>query len=252
MSPSPRFTLRCLAELGVPVPAHPRTLDDVDHPLLAAAKLLWGADEHHTERIVSIDDMVLLKCKPNVPWRAAVWEDSAEDNLPWLVAAGKREQGSRKDLYEALSAQCQRERKARNRRGVDLQQGKNTYSKHLLPTDDDRLRLRLDRFQEQVAAARASVNRLVDLARHQPGTVVTAHAFGADIDAIVIRTDLDELYVCIAVAGAAPPNVHQVVLSLAVPGLEADDWQPVASAPQQPARPNQIVWMTLLSVPRLG
>ncbi len=250
-TPKARFTLRCLSELGVTPPKLPDCIDDIDHPLLRAAQLAWSADKHPTERIASIDDTVLIKCKPNVPWRAAVWEERVDGGLPWLVAAGPRQEGGRDDFYAALARTCTAARKQHNAAGQHLEPGKKTYSKHLLPTDDDRLRLLLERAQHGLRDARASVNALVDQARHAPGTAISGHALGADLEAFAYRTDLDELYLFIKVAASVPPDVYQVILALAVPGLQAEDWQPLQAGPNRPVGPNEIVWLTLLEVPRL-
>jgi hypothetical protein len=43
------------------------------------------------ERIASVDDQVLFKVKVQ-RWRCAAW--MAEDGISWLVAAGRREEGS--------------------------------------------------------------------------------------------------------------------------------------------------------------
>lgn len=248
---APRFTLACLTQLALTPPKLPATLWDMDHPLLAAATLLWSADEHHAERISSIDDVVLLKCKPNVPWRAAVWEDEGTQGLPWLVAAGKREDGSRDDLYAQLERQCVAERKRRNRQGVDLEAGKKTYARHLLPVEDDRLRLHVDLAQRALDDARASITSLVSEARRAPNQVVSASAFGADVEAVVQRNEYDELYVLIHVVGSAPSQVHELILSLAVPDAIADDWGVVELPPHRDAHPGEIAWYTLLEVPKL-
>ena len=250
-TPRPRFTLCCLNDLGLGVPKLPDRIDDIDHPLLRAAQQMWTSANRPTERIASIDDVVLLKCKPNVPWRAAVWEDRDEHNLPWLVTAGPRQEGSRDDFYRTLARTCQTRRKRLNEAGRELDPGKKTYSKHLLPTADDRLRLAAERAHQAVADARRSVAVIVEQARRNPGSVVAGNALGADLEVLVVRNDLDELYLLINVVASAPREAHQVILSLAVPGLEAGDWQPVEYAPHRSPRRGEVAWYTLLEVPRL-
>lgn len=53
------------------------------------------------ERITSVDDHVLFKVKVQ-RWRGAVW--MADDGIPWLVAAGQRDNGSPDDFYASLTA----------------------------------------------------------------------------------------------------------------------------------------------------
>jgi hypothetical protein len=93
-----RPTLRCLREdLELAVPGAEVPLDEIDHPLLAKATEQFASDVRH-ERIRSIDDQILFKVKVQ-RWRGAVW---TEDDLPWLVAGGLREDGSGDDFYLAM------------------------------------------------------------------------------------------------------------------------------------------------------
>lgn len=66
-------------------------LDEVPHPLLAKASERFADDGTPRERIASVDDRVLFKVKVQ-RWRGAAW--MADDGIPWLVAAGQREEGS--------------------------------------------------------------------------------------------------------------------------------------------------------------
>jgi hypothetical protein len=86
-----RPTLRCLRDdLRVPLPPVSHPLDEVDHPLLRKAGEQFADAGIPHERIVAIDDQVLFKVKVQ-RWRGAVW---VEPDQPWLVAAGRREDGS--------------------------------------------------------------------------------------------------------------------------------------------------------------
>jgi hypothetical protein len=98
-----RPTLRCLAEdLELALPAVTVPLGELAHPLLGKATEQFAEAETKHERIRSIDDTVLFKVKVQ-RWRGAVWIDA---DLPWLVAAGRREDGSNEDFYAALEAQA--------------------------------------------------------------------------------------------------------------------------------------------------
>ncbi|MET7324667.1 hypothetical protein [Streptomyces sp. NPDC005549] len=65
---------------------------------MAKAREHFADDGGGHDRIRSIDDEILFKIKVQ-RWRGAVWTD---EDLPWLVAAGQREDGSPDDFYSAL------------------------------------------------------------------------------------------------------------------------------------------------------
>ncbi|MFJ6212136.1 hypothetical protein ACIQGZ_02170 [Streptomyces sp. NPDC092296] len=148
-----RPTLRCLQQdMGLPVPPVTRPLEEIDHPLLAkAAERFAEADAKH-ERIRAIDDQVLFKVKVQ-RWRGAVWVDS---DLPWLVAGGRREDGSGDDFYAALEADG---RAARARYNAGHRDGLKTatHSAHLLPERADFVRYRAEAGVRFVRRLRATV-----------------------------------------------------------------------------------------------
>lgn len=129
-----RPTLRALREdLKLPLPSAREPLDELDHPILAKAREHFADDEAGHERIRSVDDEVLFKVKVQ-RWRGAVWTD---EDLPWLIAAGQREDGSPDDFYSALETTA---RAARARYNADSRQplSTRTYVGHLLPDQNDR------------------------------------------------------------------------------------------------------------------
>jgi hypothetical protein len=83
------------------VPPADTPLDEIPHPLLAKAAERFADEATPRERIASVDDHVLFKVKVQ-RWRGAVW--MADDGIPWLVAAGQREEGSPDDFYALLTA----------------------------------------------------------------------------------------------------------------------------------------------------
>jgi hypothetical protein len=117
------------------------------HPLLAKAAERFADDETPQERISAIDDQVLFKVKVQ-RWRGAVWVDA---DLPWLVAAGQREEGSPEDFYTALAARGIAARTLYNAEHSPPL-STTTYSEYLLPGHDDDLRWQAE-----------------DAARHGPG-----------------------------------------------------------------------------------
>lgn len=251
MTWSTRPTLRCLKDdLGLSLPPIAEPLDTLDHELLDDAR---RADEAPTERIRSIDDQVLLKAKPGGSrWRGALWQDRSTDPSPaWLVAAGIRKDGDRTDFYDELCAACTRERTRRNAAGTDPRPGKKTFSEHLLPTYDDRLRLAVERQAAAVLDAQKSVRNLVLRAQAQPGTPLSLNALGTDIEAWVYRNvgSFDELYLILAVRGSSP--AVEAILKMAAPDLSADDWDVVTAPVHRPGTPGEIVYATLLEIPDL-
>ncbi|MEV7347251.1 hypothetical protein [Streptomyces sp. NPDC093544] len=222
----------------------------MDHPLISRAQ--QQADVAPTEKIASIDDTVLLKCKPGGSrWRGAVWEDQCA-GLGWVVAAGRRTAGARDDFYQKLCDDCKRKRAALNQAGEELAPGKRTYSRHLLPDDDDRLRLKAEQSYELLQEARARVPKLIQEARDKAGDPVRTEVFGTAVEAYVFRAigSYDELYLGLRVVGSAPEGVHYLILNLAVPEALAEDWAPI-EAPHRANEPGEIFYFTLLEVPDL-
>src|ERR1022692_4846708 len=131
-----RPTMRCLREdLVLPVPRVDTPLDEITHPLLAKASERFADDQTPQERISAIDDQVLFKVKIQ-RWRGAVWVDA---DLPWLVAAGQREEGSPEDFYAALAARGHSARAHYNAEHSPPLSS-TTYSGYLLPGHEDDLR----------------------------------------------------------------------------------------------------------------
>ncbi|MFJ4985123.1 hypothetical protein ACIP9H_15115 [Streptomyces sp. NPDC088732] len=247
-----RPTLRCLqADLGLSLPPPSVPLHKVDHPLVQRAQK--QADVAPAEKIVSIDDTVLLKYKPGGSrWRGAVWEER-ESISSWLVAAGQRKDGAKDDFYQQLCDECTRKRTSLNRLGLEPAPGKRTYSRHLLPTSDDRLRLEVEHADQRLQEARDAVPKLVKEARESPDSAVRGEVFGTEVEAYVYRAvgSYDELYLGLRVVGPAPEQVHDIILKLAVPEAMAEDWAPI-EAPHRGNGPGEIFYFTLLEVPELN
>ncbi len=103
------LTLRCLREdLALAVPRADTSLEEISHPLLAKATERFADDQTPHEGIAAIDDEVLFKVKAQRR-RGAIWVDAG---IPWLVAAGLREEGSPDDFYASLAARGKAARRA--------------------------------------------------------------------------------------------------------------------------------------------
>lgn len=135
-----RPTLRALREdLKLPIPPATEPLDEIDHPILTKTTEQFAVDHYGHERIRAIDDQILFKVKVR-RWRGATWINS---DIPWLVAAGQREDGSGDDFYAALESDAKAARARYNtEHGKPL--ASSTYVGHLLPNADDYERYQME------------------------------------------------------------------------------------------------------------
>ncbi|MFC7242205.1 hypothetical protein ACFQO7_06900 [Catellatospora aurea] len=191
------------------------------------------------ERIAAVDDRVLFKVKVQ-RWRGAVL---VEPDLPWLVAAGWRESGSSDDFYAALAADA---RSARARYNADARPAltTDTYTAHLLPTHDDRLRQRLERATRFVRGLEALVPELVRQSLRD-GHERTAELDSFDLGVQVRAEHGHETYVAVRVRGSVPPNLVPVILDI-VPGCDRTGWYPEAALPDRALHPNEQAWSNIM------
>ena len=235
-----RPTLRALREdLKLPLPSAREPLDELDHPILAKARERFTDGEAGHERIRSIDDEVLFKVKAQ-RWRGAVW---ADEDLPWLIAAGQREDGSPDDFYSALETTA---RAARARYNAEERQplSTKTYIGHLLPDHNDRDRCELEAGTRLVRHLAAAVR---ELAR---GSLHDGHEHAADFSTfrlgILVRADDGhETYVAVWITGSIPDDLIAVILRH-VPGCDPTVWYPEYALPSRPLLPAEQAWSTLM------
>jgi hypothetical protein len=235
-----RPTLRVLREdLKLPVPGARMPLDRVDHPLLNKARDQFADDGTRHERIRAIDDQILFKAKVQ-RWRGAVWP---EEQLPWLIAAGQREDGSGDDFYAALETDAVAARVRYNAGHARPLPGK-TYVGHLLPAPEDRNRYRME-------AATRTVDHLIatiqDLTR---GSLCDGHEHAADFPAfrlgILVRADDGhEAYAAVRITGSVPDDLIAVILRH-VPGCDLESWYPEYALPSRRLLPAEQAWSTLM------
>ncbi|WP_252540245.1 hypothetical protein [Streptomyces sp. RO-S4] len=176
-------------------------LDEIDHPILAKAGKQFADSDTKHERIRDIDDQVLFKVKVQ-RWRGAVWIDA---DLPWLVAAGRREDGSGNDFYAALEAEGRAARARYNVAHADALRTE-TSTAHLLPAREDHVRYQAE---AAVRFARRLRVTLLDLARAslRDGR---EHAVEFDTFTIGLQVRADdghETYLAVRITGSVPPNV---------------------------------------------
>lgn len=207
-------------------------MDEIDHPVFAHAKRIWQAgNDPKLERISSIDDNIFFKCKPNVPLRGAMWLEKNAKDKAWLVAAGPRSEGSRGDFYEALQSTCARNLARARISRSNFKLGKNTYSDHLLPEDDDRKRLELERNLTLVLEADQKILDMVRKAQESPTSVFATEVYGCKVETMVEKSEFQELYVHIMIIGSAPKDAMSLILSVAVPEAHEEDWDFLEEAP---------------------
>ena len=239
-----RPTVRCLRDdLKLPIPPIDKPLDELDHMLVSKAVQQFGDAGSARERIRAIDDQVLFKIKIQ-RWRGAVWVDEDDEN-PWLIAAGLREDGSTDDFYEALAAGARAERSRYNARTTPALTTE-TYSFGLSPNRDDH-----DRYAAEAAVRliRHIQSTLEELLRASvlDGAEHTAQLSGADaVIGILVRADNGhETYVAVRVIGSVPRDLLTVVLAR-VPGCDRDGWFPETSMPTRPSVAGEQVWSNLM------
>jgi hypothetical protein len=235
-----RPTLRCLREdLALTVPRADTPLEDVSHPLLARATERFADDQTPHERIAAIDDEVLFKVKAQ-RWRGAVWVDAG---IPWLVAAGQREEGSPDDFYASLAARGTAAR-ARYNAGHSPPLTSTTYTAGLLPGREDDLRWRAETAARTERRLREIVHDLV----RQSLLDGREHAFmldGAALGIQVLARQGHETYVAIRIVGSVPRRLVATVLSL-VPGCELDAWMSDYAMPERAVAPEEQIWSNIM------
>jgi hypothetical protein len=235
-----RPTLRCLKEdLDLPVPPVTQPLEEVDHPLVGkAVEQFADADAKH-ERIRAIDDQVLFKVKVQ-RWRGAVLVDA---DLPWLVAGGRREDGSGDDFYATLETEG---KAARARYNTDHREGlkTTTYSAQLLPDRADFVRYRAEAGVRFARRIRAAIRELVcDSLRDGREHTVDFDTFTLGIH---VRADHGhETYVAVRITGSVPPNLAVVILG-DVPGCDRDGWYPEYALPERDLLPAEQAWSNIM------
>lgn len=238
--PAVRPTLRCLDDLGVPLPDVSRQLNAINHAVIASAQRIpERRDAGGAERVLALSDRVWFKVKTGV-CRGAVTELRGDD-LPdwvlpgrgswWLAAAGRRQADSgHHDFYAVLERECTT--------------GRTVSSLHLLPADKDWKRFAL----EQAYAWRIDMKQMVlgmVAASLKSGQAETAEFRQHRITALVRAENGHDGYLAIAADGVPDPEVFALLLNC-VPGVASDDWQPEPSTIDgiKPSS-GQIVWSTL-------
>lgn len=240
---SARPTLRCLLEdLGLALPPATRPLDDIDHPVVAKATEQFAETDTKHERIRAIDDHVLFKVKVQ-RWRGAVWLDA---DLPWIVAAGKREDGSGEDFYAKLESEC-RTARARHNAAHAAALKTVTSSDHLLPTRDDHIRYRAE---AGVRFIRRLRDTLISLTR---ATLRDGREHAADFDTFTLglqvrADDGHETYLAVRITGTVPPNLTTIVLRN-VPGCDPEGWYPEYALPERELLPAEQAWSSIMDPP---
>ncbi|WP_405644392.1 hypothetical protein [Streptomyces sp. NBC_00019] len=214
-------------------------LDEIEHPILAKAAEQFADVETKHERIRAVDDQMLFKVKVQ-RWRGAVW---VGDDLPWLVAAGRRKDGSGDDFYAALEADAKAARARYNAVHAD---GLKTsaYTAHLLPTREDHVRYRAEAAVRFVRRLRAAI---LALAR---ATLRDGREHAQDFDTFTlglqVRADEGhETYLAIRITGSVPANLTAVILSN-VPGCDKDGWYPEYALPERDLLPAEQAWSNLM------
>jgi hypothetical protein len=235
-----RPTLRCLREdLALAVPPVDTPLEEVSHPLLAKATERFADDQTPRERIAAIDDEVLFKVKAQ-RWRGAVWVDAG---IPWLVAAGQREEGSPDDFYASLASRGNAAR-ARHNAEHSPPLTSTTYTGDLLPGREDDLRWRAEAAARDERRLGAVVH---DLIRQSllDGREHASMLEGAALGIQVLAEQGHETYMAIRIIGSVPRRLVATILSL-VPGCELDAWMSDYAMPERAVAPEEQIWSNIM------
>jgi hypothetical protein len=237
-----RPTLRRLTEdLHSPIPPVEQPLDELDHPLLVKARDQFADTTTAHERIRAIDDQVLFKIKIQ-RWRGAVWPD--QQDLPWVVAAGTREDGSPDDFYAALAKQAQAAR-TRYNSSHSKPLTSDTYVAQFLPGTDDVKRYRLEAGARLLRLLTRMVRDLT-VATLRDGREHSAE-LGTFVLGIQVRADDGyATYVAVRITGSAPDNIVQLILAR-VPGCDPQTWAFEIELPDRILIGNEQVWSTLMN-----
>jgi hypothetical protein len=215
-------------------------LDEVLHPLLAKASERFGDEGTSQERIASVDDQVLFKVKAG-RWRGAVWV--AVDGIPWLVAAGQREEGSPDDFYAALAARGTTARSQYNAAHTPPLTTK-TYTGDLLPGREDELRWIAEGAVRTERRLRATVHSLLRKSLLDG----REHAAMLDGAALGIQIKAEEgysTYVAVRIIGSVPRRLVATILSL-IPGCQLDAWMSDYAMPERAVAPEEQVWSNMM------
>ena len=161
-----------------------------------------------------------------------MWVDA---DLPWLVAAGHREEGSPDDFYAALAARAQAARARYNAEHTPPLASATRTTAYLLPGHDDELRWRAEAAVRAERRLRAIVH---DLVRQSllDGREHAAMLDGAALGVQVLVDQGHETYVAIRIIGSVARRLVATVLSL-VPGCQLDAWMSDYAMPERAVAP---------------
>ena len=235
-----RPTLRCLLDdLKLALPTLDVPLDEIDHPIIHKATQLFTTSDVAHERIRAIDDHILFKVKVR-RWRGAVWPEAER---PWLVAAGTREAGSPDDFYAVLASDGRATRARYNQKSRPTLVS-DTYTDHLLPTADDRLRYLLETGARLVRRLEATIPMLVR------ESLVDGRENKSRLETFTIGVHVradhgHETYVAICISGQVPTNLTTVILDI-VPGCDRAGWYPEGALPDRALHSNEQVWSNIM------
>ncbi|MCL2585561.1 MAG: hypothetical protein FWE35_24240, partial [Streptosporangiales bacterium] len=215
-------------------------LDEIDHPLLAKATERFADKRSALERISAVDDQVFFKIKVQ-RWRGAAWLEESE--MPWLVAAGRRQEGSPDDFYAKLTTQG---RSARRRHNAENPSscGHKTYTAHLLPQQEDRARWVAEAVTRAERQLQVTVHALVRLSLLD-GREHAEMLDGAALGIQVLADEGHETYIAIRIIGPVPQDLVAPVLNL-VPGCDPDAWMLDYRMPERFAASDEQVWSNIM------
>ena len=196
-----RPTIRCLTQdLGIALPGLDVDLGtDLDEPLLDELRRVAPHSPAGQKRILSIDHPLLYRIRVSAH-RGATWVDE-DDEIVWLCAARRREDGSADDAYAWFA---------------DLH-----ARGELLPSADDRLRDRAEAAIRLQRGLAAELLHLFNRAHAEKGTEQRADLGDwLPCRVLVIGGEVEEIWCALSVRAANGAGVSSVVRDLLFATLE--------------------------------
>jgi hypothetical protein len=194
-----RPTIRCLTtDLDEELPPIDVDIGEIDHPWLNELRRIAPESPIGQKRILSIDHPLVYRLRISSE-RGATWVD---DDLVWLCAVQKREEGSDTDAFSWFAALHEKG--------------------HLLPKSDDHLRYRAEsaiRFHRELTK---DLFGLVDRAKSEGGEELLADLCGwLPCRLLIIRSDnVEEIWCALSVMGRDGNHIREQQRDLLFAELE--------------------------------
>ena len=160
----------------------------IQHPLMDEVRRLAPTSPRGQKRILAIGEPLIYRVKRGA-WRGATWVDD-QAGIVWLLAAARREEGSRKDAYQYFESLH--------------------GSGRLLPTPDDRLRDRVEAAARWIGRLEREIPPLLEHALATPSRECRHQVAGnIDIRLYAARSaGIREVWLAVSTRHADGSTIH--------------------------------------------